>query len=179
MSSPVYPHPVSADHRLKCLLTLKNLSLIGLFVPTPCVTYRYICSKVSEHIRDGMVEAAGDDPLDSLLNGLEASGSSIRTVGGPTGIDTRFVATMVLALRAALGTMTATEANKLVAGREYRRICRARNVRLVVIESNRSIVMDRYFKDDSTDVLVQRFSRLPWWLEFLVGFYKPAGFQSC
>lgn len=176
---PSYNHAYVPDQYIKRLRALARLPLVGLWVPAPSVIYRVVRQEARQHLIFGLPEdAEGSDPLDRLLKGLEGTGAKVVTGTSPVGIESRFVATMVLALRCALGRMVQSPATWLTAEREYLRVCRARDVRLCVVESNRRMVLDVYFKEECMDEIVDRFARLPRWLEWLVWFYGPIEYSS-
>lgn len=174
-----HSHQYVPDQYIKRLRALSNFPVLGLWVPKPIITYRVVRQEVRQGLIFGLPEdSEGTDPLDRLLKGLEGTGAEVLSGTSPLGIESRFIATMVLALRCALGRMKNTAANKLVAEREYLRICRSRDVRLCVVESNRAMVVDVYFKEECMDAIVDRFARLPRWLEWLIWFYGPSGVSS-
>lgn len=140
------------------------------------VAYREVREQVQRHLVNGDLPEsdAGCDPLDRMVVGLENEGVPLRTGTGRVRIESRFVATMVLALRCALGRLPLTAANKLVVEREYLRLCRARNMRLTVTESNRALTIDSYFEEECMDRIVTR-GRLPKWLRWLEWIYSTPG----
>lgn len=169
-----HKHVVVPDQYLASLRAIAATPLLGVWVPAPCLTYRLVRQQVAYHLVNGLPESdLGTDPLDRLLVGLEERGLGIRKGVSPISLDSRFVATMTLALRCALGRLKDTEANRLTVKKEYLRICRAREVRLCVVEGCRVMVEEVYFKEECMDAIVTKHSRLPRWLEWLLWFYEP------
>ena len=169
-----HKHVVVPDQYLASLRAIAATRFLGAFVPAPCLTYRVVRQQVAYHLVNGLPESdLGTDPLDRIVVGLEERGVEIRKGQSAISLDSRFVAMMVLALRCSLGRLSVTEANKMVVAREYRRICRARDVRLCVVESCRVMVEEVYFKEERMDTIVTKHARLPRWLEWLLWFYEP------
>lgn len=166
-----------ADHHHKRIIFLRGLRLngwlmmVGLGVDARTFNYAKMCVDVQNHLINGVPEVEGTDALDRLLKGVEADGCDVFTGTAP-GLNTKFVAAMVLALRCALGRLPNTDESRVVAAREYRRICRARNVRLTLVESSRALVLDRFMAEECFDEYVRCPRRLPRWLRFFVSFYE-------
>lgn len=167
-------HQFEPDKFLVGLHRLQAMQLVGSFIPAPCETYRLIRQQVQSCLLFGIPESnLGDDPVERMINGLEESGLGVRSGTKHIAIESRFVGAMVLALRCALGRLPRTEANVLVVGREYRRLCRAKDVRCCVQESNRALVEDVYFKEECLDSIVRHYSRLPRWVSALMWVIQP------
>jgi len=150
------------------------MALIGLGAPLPYVEYVNQRKSIRQTLVDGLVEVDGDDPLERLINGLEGTGTLVRSGSLAAATSSKFAATMLLALRAALGRLEKSEVNFKLAEAEYRRICRARNIRLLVVEQHRAITIDAFFNEDVFDEVVASKQRLPIWLRWLMWYYKPA-----
>jgi len=167
-----------ADH-LKTLNFLRGLKVyklmasIGLGAPLHYPCYLQQRSDIRNVLQTGLTEVDGEDPLDRLLKGLESEGDHVITGSKVAANSPKFAATMLLALRAALGRLERNDVNVKLAESEYRRICRARNVRLTIIEQHRAITIDSYFNEGLFDEVVASKQRLPAWLRWLIGFYNP------
>jgi len=149
------------------------MTLIGLGAPPLYVTYLDLRKSIRNDLITGLVEVEGEDPLERLINGLESSGDLVRSGSLATATSSKFAATMLLALRAALGRLERSDVNIKLAEAEYRRICRARNIRLVVVEQHRTITIDSFFDEGVFDEVVASKQRLPVWLRWLIGYYSP------
>lgn len=151
----------------------KLLGLPGMGMPALYPSYVKQRTSVRHYLINGVEETDGDDPLDRMLRGIEKTGLSIFSGEGKPGMIPKFAATMLLALRAALGRLESSDLNRKLVEAEYRRICRARDVRLTVVESNRAITIDAYFNETLFDEVVDSKKRLPRWLRWIIGFYEP------
>jgi len=160
---------VKVDHLESICLSIFQSKLnpllcaFGVGVTASVARYYRVSRDVQERLITGLPEVEGSDALDRLLKGIEVCGVHV-TKGNKPGSDTRFVAVMVLALRCALGRLSDTPDNRAVAEREYRRICRARDVRLMLIESSRELTIDRFFNEECFDSCTRSIRRLPRWL---------------
>lgn len=173
-NSTLFRHSFEPDKFLVGLHRLQNLKFLGVCVPAPVETYRTVRQQVRHHLVHGLPEVTAGDTMDRVLGGLEMVGCNVITGTEHISLETRFTATMVLAIRACVGRMPYSDANLLVVQREYRRLCRAKDVRLCVVEGNRAMVEEVYFKEECMDSLCRRYNRLPRWISTLLWFYQPA-----
>ena len=166
-------HPKDYVRRVMNWRVYSLMSAMGLGVPVLYPVYVHQRHNIRLELERGLPTSEGSDPLDRLLNGVEEAGEGVRF--GKTNIphSSKFAAVMVLALRAALGRLEKSQVNIKLAEAEYRRISRARDVRLCVLEAHRAIVLDTFFNEGLFDEVVASQQRLPAWLRWLIGFYEP------
>jgi hypothetical protein len=86
----------------------------------------------------------------------------------------RFVAAAVLVLRAKLGRLPNSDANRIVVEQEYNRVCRNANVRLVVINTHRQHVLNAYYTQFRHERVALSRKRLPKWVQQSMGYENPA-----
>jgi hypothetical protein len=81
----------------------------------------------------------------------------------------KFVAAMVICLRAKNGNMPLNEANRLLVEREYLRMCREGNVRQCDIVHHSQWVYNAYFGEGVLDELPTTRARIPKWMRAVLG----------
>lgn len=81
----------------------------------------------------------------------------------------KFAASVTLMLRARLGQLSTTEANRLLVEREYLRLCREGSVRNVDIVAHQQFVINAFFTEGVLSELATVRTRVPKWLREAYG----------
>ncbi len=90
-----------------------------------------------------------------------------------------FAADMTLLLRSNLGPLEYNTANLLLVNAEYHRVCRGLFVRCVDQAAHRQHVINAFFFEDVFDQVGRTRSRLPRWLNTLMGHSRPSVQIAC
>lgn len=111
--------------------------------------------------------------------GLDTVGKDSEVNKGDAMVVPKFAAAVVLALRAKLGKLSPSEANRLLIEREYLKVCRDTTVRNVDCIMHQQFVMNAYFTEGITDQLATTRVRLPKWLRDAFGTVPNAAPTVC
>lgn len=132
-------------------------------------------SRVTVMVGDVPIDVTMDAPL---VANVEAEAPAVENVveQTPTPVESgvamvvpRFVASVVVALRAKFGRLTTSEANRMLIEREYLRVCRDTSVRNIDVVMHQQFVVNAYFTEGIAEQVATVRVRLPKWLREAFG----------
>lgn len=166
---------------LRRLRTWKRVPVLGRFLPAGVIGYQLVRQQVRTLLRNGIPEVVGDDLTreERLLRGVEEK-ADIPLRGSEDNVwqSPHFIATSVVMLRAKLGRMEPTKANRHVAARAYAKLCQDHGIGLQVQEQNRRMTMESFFKDDTVDRMADRHAVAPFWMRLICGMENEAALDA-